>query len=460
VTPRGDRKGPTLAVPFTARTAIAVWIGLAASSWHAGLACAAEPPAPGARLTLSEAVALASAEAPAVRIALLKSLEAVARRGQERASLLPSLSGSAFGLNRTFNLEAQGFSLPGFPVLIGPVDQVDARLRVTQALFDAPSWLRLRARGFGVDASHAEADGSAEAAAQQAALAYVRAARAEAVVTAREADLALAQALVELAREQLEAGTGVTLDLTRARTQEAAARGELLVARHQADRAGIDLARALGLDPGLRWVLADTLGATLGKSEAPEQADSASSLGLSRRPELTAERARLERAQAERRAIVAERLPRLDAAADYGSSGAHWPDAIPTRTFLVQASIPLFDGLRREQRTAEQDAVAREAEVRATDLGRQIAAEAQAAVLDLASGKERESVAVERVRLAEEELSEARERFASGVAGSIDVIQAQASVLHARDAVIDARTAVATARVALARAAGVARTLR
>jgi outer membrane protein TolC len=422
--------------------------------------CADGPVVDGAPLTLAGAVAHAARATPGVEIAALRRQEADAKRGQARGQLLPSLSGSALALERTFSTRAQGLSFPGLPNLIGPVDQVDARLRATQTLFDAPSWMRLRASGLAVDVSRAEMEGAAEAAAQQAALAYVRAARARAAVGARLSDLELARALMELAQEQSKAGTAVALDIARARTQEAAARGALLVARNQADRAAIDLARALGLDPTAPLTLADTLGATLGSSEVPEAADSAVGLALLRRPELAAERGREARARADRGAIVAERLPRLDLSADYGLSGDHPSGSIATRQFAVQATVPLFDGLRREQRAAEQGAVAREAEVRVRDLERQIGAEVRSAALDLESGREQEAVALEQVHLAEEELGQARERFTSGVASNIEVIEAQAALLRARDAVIDARTAVALARVALARAAGAARTMR
>jgi outer membrane protein TolC len=50
-------------------------------------------------------------------------------------------------------------------------------------------------------------------------------------------------------------------------------------------------------------------------------------------------------------------------------------------------------------------------------------------------------------------------RFAAGVAGNIEVINAQATLLQARDADIDARFGAAVARVALASAVGVAQTL-
>ncbi len=418
-----------------------------------------------AAMSLEQAVSIAASVTPAVQVAALRTTGAEARRGQARAALLPTFSGSAFTLERTYSLKATGISFPrlpglSFPDLIGPVNQVDARLRAAQPLFDAASWLRLRSAGLGVGVSRAEAGASAETAAQSAALTYVRASRAAAVVSARAADLELARQLASLAEDQVRAGTAARIDVIRARTQEAAARGALLVAQNQAARATIDLARALGLDPATRFVLSDTLSTTLGSSAAPAGTDAALALALAQRPELAAERSRFARAGAEQRAIQAERLPRLDFSADYGLSGAHSSDALATRTVMLAASMPIFDGLRREGRAAEQRAVARESEVRERDLRQQVAAEVLGAVLDVSSGLEQESVAMERLRLAEEELAQARERFASGVAGNIEVIGAQSSLLRGRDALIDARTAAAVARIALARAAGVARTVR
>jgi outer membrane protein TolC len=401
-----------------------------------------------------------------VQVAGLKTREAQAKKGQALALLLPSLSGTAFNMQRTFNFNTLGITFPhipgfpSFPTIIGPVYQFDARLRGAQTLFDAASWVRLRSAGLGVGVSRAEQNGTAEQAAQAAALAYVRAARAAAQVSARQADLDLARQLTALAEDQLKAGTAAGIDVIRARTLEAAARGALLVARNQADRAAIDLARSLGVDPATRFALSDTLATPLGASQAPVEAEAAVALALQGRPELAVERTRLKRARTDRLAIQAERLPRLDVSGDWGPSGVHAADAMLTRDVTLALSLPIFDGLRREDRLAEQNAVAREAEVRARDLEQQVAAEVRGAVLDVSSGLEQESVAVERLGLAQQELDQARERFTSGVAGNIEVINAQSNLIRARDALIDARTAVATARIVLARAAGVARTVR
>jgi outer membrane protein len=158
-------------------------------------------------------------------------------------------------------------------------------------------------------------------------------------------------------------------------------------------------------------------------------------------------------------AIRAERLPRVDLAADYGLNGPHVGSMIRTGEVGVEVTLPILDGWRREGRRAEQEAVARQADIRAHDLTQEIAAEVDAAFLDIGAAQAQSGIADEGLRLAEQELSQARERFRAGVAGNIEVIDAQASLVQARDGDIDARYAAAAARVALARAVGEAHTL-
>ena len=417
------------------------------------------------RLSFAEAVRRAAGEAPAVEFATVRTREADARVRQARAALLPSLSASGGWLNRTFNSKSLGISFPTipgqapFPELVGPFDNYDARLRATQTLFDWASVTRVRAAGAAADGSRAERGQAVEGAAQAAAVAYLRAARAGAVVAARLADSNLATELVSLAEAQQAAGVSAAIDVTRARTQLVAAQGLLIVARNQLDRARIDLSRTLGLDPATPLELTDTLAATLGAADVPAARDSGVTAALANRPDLGAELARAAAARQTRAAIKAERLPRLDVAADYGANGLTVPRAISTRQIGVQLTVPLWDGFRREARISEQEAVVRESQVRERDLRQQIAADVDGALLDLGSAAAQQAIAVERLRLAQDELDQARERFRAGVAGNIEVIDAQSNLIRARDTDIDARFAAASARVALARAVGVARTL-
>ena len=127
---------------------------------------------------------------------------------------------------------------------------------------------------------------------------------------------------------------------------------------------------------------------------------------------------------------------------------------LSTYSVGVQLSVPVFDGLRREARVQEQEAIAQAAEVRRQDLELQAATEVRGALLDLASTREQVAATRERLRLGEQELTQARERFEAGVAGNADAITASLALTGARTLLIDALTAYQNARVALARATG------
>ena len=437
---------------------ILAWLGAAPHVLGAQAPVAGAP----LRLSFADAVRVASSEAPAVALAGLRTDEADARVRQARSALLPSLSVGGVWLNRTFNTRSLGIPFPAsFPVPnpVPPFNDYDGRVSASQTLFDWSSVARVRAAGAQADGSRAERGVTVEGTALTAALAYLRAVRAQAVVAARQADSTIAAELVGLAEAQKAAGVSAAIDVTRARTQLVTAEGLLLVAHNQLDRARIDLTRALGIDPTTALAFTDTLTAALGAADVPAARDSLVAAGLANRPDLRAELARGGAARQTGSAIRAERLPRVEVAADYGVNGLTVPSAIATRDLTLQVSVPILDGFRREARLAEQDAVVRESQVREHDLRQQIAADVDGALLDLHSAQAQQAVAAERLRLAADELAQSRERFKAGVAGNIEVIDAQSNLIRARDTDIDARFAAASARVSLARAAGVARTL-
>ncbi len=425
----------------------------------------AQSPVP-ERLSLGEAVQRGAGAALPVVEADAMVREAAARRDETRAGLFPDLSGSAGYVNRTFNIHTFGLEFPTvpgtppFPDLVGPFTVTDARATLRQAVVDFSTLARIRSSGGAVQVSQAARSVAAEQAAERTALAYLGAVRAEAIVAARQADLDLAERLAALSQAQLEAGLSPGIDVTRARTQVAGARGLLLVAENNRSRAEIELARSMGVDPARRFLLTDTLAATLARSEAPEEQMAARQLARERRPDLALERAMVQHASLEKGAIKSERLPRLEVEGDAGFSGTSFTSGLATRQVALALTLPLFDGLRRESRIAEQNAIIDAATARERDTEQQLDAEVDAALLDLASAGEQERVALEGLSLAEDEVAQAEERFQSGVAGNIEVINAQSSLLRARDALIDARTAGATARIRLARATGMAETIR
>ena len=413
------------------------------------------------RLSLGEAVRLAASQTAAVQGAQLRVDEARARVTESRASLLPQVNLTPSWTSHTVNSASFGFNFPAPPgqpplldpngQIIGPVRFWDIRGGASQTLIDPAASQRVRAARAGVNAASAEVATAGENAASNAALAYLRALRSEATYHARIADSTLAVDLLNVARNQLEAGVGVGLDVTRAQSQLASARAQLIVARNDRDRSQLDLKRALNLPLDLSLTLSDSL-------TAPVTVDTtvatAVAQAVQNRPDIRAAEAELEAAEQQVAASRATRLPTVNAFANTGPTGLGFSHLLNTYTYGVQLSWPVFEGGRREGQTEEQRAVAKEIEVRRRDLQQQTTADVRAALLDIASAREQVDAARTRQSLAELEVQQARDRFNAGVAGNADVITASVTLNSARTGLIDALASYQAARVSLAKAEG------
>jgi outer membrane protein TolC len=400
----------------------------------------------------------------------LRADQAGARVRERRADLLPTISSYVQEAGRTFNTSTLGIDFPATPgepplfdprgQVLGPINTLDVRGRVQQNLLDFGALGRVRSAQAAARSSNADADASAEQAATVASTAYIKAMRADADLHARQADTLLATDLLGIARAQLQAGTGVALDVTRARAQLAATRSSLIASRNARDHAHLDLLRALSLTVGTDIVLTDSLSLVAAATEPIPDEAALLAQALRARPDILAEEARVRAAQQGLSAIKAERLPTLGLVADDGVIGKNGARLLNTYTWGLQLSIPIFDGFAREARVQEQRSVVKEAEIRQRDVEQQAQADVRGAVLDLAAAREELDAASERLRLAEQELAQARDRFNAGVAGNADVVNASLALTASRTLVNDAETAYQLARVSLARATGSVTTLR
>ena len=456
-TPPAPPTTPPGGAPITAPGSAAGGVSTNAMPGAAGAAAAQGP------LTLGAAARLAAAQSAGSEVARFRITQARARLTQSRSALLPTVSALASQNQRTFNTASFGISFPSAPgqrplfdpngQVAGPVNIYDVRARAAANLFDVSAVERVRAARTLVRAGTSDADAQAQLAAGAAAVAYLRVQRAEAQLGNRAADSALAGELVGIAQQQLRAGTGVGLDVTRARSQFAGTRAGLIAARGERDRARLDLARALGLPLDARVTLADTLGAAA-DAAVPNDEAAAVRAALARRADLRAAAEQLDAARQQGAAIRAERLPSVQAFVDDGNTGRGPGRLLNTYTYGVQVNVPIFDAGRRGGRLQEQQAATSELDVRRRDLEAQTAVDVRGALLDLRSAGEQAAAARERLTLAEQEVAQARDRFRAGVAGNADVITASQSLTAARTAYADALAARQSARIALARAQG------
>ena len=396
-------------------------------------------------LTLHEAVLLGRRHGVQGELAQLESAAADARVGERRADLLPTLGGQAGISRQTNNLSEFGLSVPGFPAVTDPFTLYALRGRATQTLFNGASLSRLRGTGADARAAGYDARAARDRAGLQAGLAWLRAVSTAETVKAREADSVVAADLLRMARQQLQAGVSAAIDVTRAEVNMAAIRGQLLSARNERDQARLELNRALNVPADTAIVLSDTLDAVT--TDLPVDADSAVAYAVAHRPETAAARERTRAAQLQRRAITWENLPSVEAFGQINQTGIQLDTLRFTWSLGVQVSVPLFDGLRRQRRAAEQSARLAAQDLRERDLRRTVEVEARSALLDLASARGAVEVAQERLRLADQEMRQAEERFAAGAAGSVETSQAQLGLSAARDGLIQAKVNLSSARV-------------
>ncbi|NWG11960.1 MAG: TolC family protein [Acidobacteria bacterium] len=414
------------------------------------------------RLSLREAleIALGAEGNPRVRIASEGVRQARYRSAQARSALLPNVEASLSDIDRTQNLRAFGLQfelpVPGFalPRLVGPFTVLDARASASQTVFDLSSIRRYQASRAGVEQASAENENVQDQIRNQVARAYLAALRADAALETARANLKLAEELLELATRMKATGSATGIEVTRARVQLANEQQRVLVAENERTRAQLQLLKAIGADLTATVELTQRLELLPVTGAALEDA---LKLALESRHDWKAQMKREETARLNQSAVKWERLPSASVFADYGTIGAGFDDAIPTRTYGIAVRIPIFDGGRRDARRAESTSQLLQERLRTQDLRDQIELEVRVALDNLRSATDQARTAEEGVALAQGELEQAQRRYAAGVGSSIETTDAQARLQRARDNRIAALFNYNLARIELGTATGTIR---
>jgi outer membrane protein TolC len=414
---------------------------------------AAEPPI---ELTLQDCVALAVQNNLVVRLAKANNTAARGRVLQSASSLLPRLTG-VLSQTRIFkeDLPSEGFTPfigQGFPELLGPWNDFEARVRLVFEIFDLPAILRLKSADADDRAAAMEENLAVEQVAAAATLAYVELFRARQAIASAQADVDLALDLRQLAEDKKHAGTAAGIDVARSKTREEEMRLALLEARNVAREAEVRLQRVVGLTLERGVILKDAPG--FAPSEPP-QIEATLQAARADRWELRIAEERFSSARAQWRAEESARLPSVALTGDFGLSGPD-PDsrARTTGSAGVALELPLFTGGAITGRVREAEGKWAAAESRLADLRTQVEEDVRLALIDLGDAVERVDTASEVQRLAEDELAMARDRFAAGVADNVELLDSQTALTHAHDAQVSALARYQAARINLALALG------
>jgi outer membrane protein TolC len=239
----------------------------------------------------------------------------------------------------------------------------------------------------------------------------------------------------------------------RAQVQAQTQRQRLISAENEYEKSKLQLERATGIPVGQPLTLTDSM--PYSAMVAPT-IDAAMQRALDQRADYLAAKSQVEAAQAARRAATSALLPSLRIDGDWGAIGQTVAAAANTYSIAAMVRVPIFDAGKTTARRLESESALRQREAELADLHGRIEYEVRAALLDLTAADQQVQAARTNRDLAGQQLTQARDRFAAGVAGNLELTQAQEAVASAEDVYIAALYAHNLAKASLARALGVA----
>lgn len=387
----------------------------------------------------------------------------VARAERERAlsALLPQVTGALTETEQQLSLKTIGFNFkfppipgfPGIPTIVGPFHYTEAQANVSAKVFDWNARKNLHAARANEEAARLSVQDARDLVVQAVASGYLQiiadASRAESI----QAQVNTADTIYKRAVDQKKAGTSPGIDVLRAEVQLKTEQQRLLAQQNQLEKDKLALARVIGLPPGQAFQIADNIPFApltgLTQEEALRTA-------VAQRPDYQSARKLVEAAQESLKAARAEWYPTVDVNGYYGDAGPSLNNS--HSVFLVTGALRfnIFNGGRIRSDLDQAQASLKQYSDELADLGGQIDYQVRAAFLDIKTAADQVSVAESNLDLANQTLTQSRDRFAAGVTDTVEVVQAQQSVAAANDSLISARFAHNVAKVELARALGMA----
>jgi outer membrane protein TolC len=371
------------------------------------------------------------------------------------SALLPQLDAKVGETIEQLNLKTIGFNLviPGanIPTIVGPFHFIDVRAYASWTAFDYSARKDYRSAVESQRAAQLSVMDARDLVVEATASAYLQIVADASRVEAIRSQVETAQALYDRTADQQRAGTAAGIDVLRSQVELKQQQQRLLAQRNQFDKDKLALSRVIGLPNGQQFNLSETAPFAPLTAMTQEQALLAA---IAQRPDYQSSQARVRAAEHDVQAARGERYPTAGVTADYGDVGPALNDSHGTFTFVASAKINLFNGGRINGDVIRAKAALKQRQDELADLSGQIDYQVRAAFLDIRTAADQVTVAQDNLDLANQTLTQARDRFGAGVTDNIEVIQAQESVASANDSLISALYSHNLAKVALARALG------
>jgi outer membrane protein TolC len=333
----------------------------------------------------------------------------------------------------------------------GPFETFQAGPSFGTTVFDLTLWRRWKASQQTANATSAQERGVREQIVALVVSQYLGSLRATADVKAAQSRVDLAQALYDQAADLQRNGAGTGIDTLRANVELQNEKQRLIGAQTEQKTSLYGLSRLLNLDPQRPVELADQVSFF----ETPAiQVDQSLESAYQNRPEMRTLAFQARALELQKKAVSATRLPSVRVDGNWSYTGLTPQSVIPTYQYGISLEMPLFTSGRIAAQTSQADLEIRKLEQQRLETRNTVALEVKTSAAQLDAARHEVEVANLGVRLAREEVDQARDRFQAGVANNIEVISAQDALARANDNQILALYRYNQARADLARATG------
>ncbi len=375
-----------------------------------------------------------------------------------RSALYPNFSGGFRENVQQIDLASYGFNfkLPpnlgfNFPNIVGPFNFFDLRGYLTQSVANVQAIRSYQSSREAQRAAELSAADAREVVVYVVTSAYLQVLAEAARVESAEVQVQSAQAIFQQASDRYASGLNAKIDMTRSQVELQTQQQRLTAEEASYAKEKIGLAHLIGLSPAQVFSLADKLPYAPLENITLEQA---LALAAQNRSDLKAAEAQLHAAEFARKAAVAERYPTLGVTADYGVIGMNPPHSNGTFDVSGQLLFPIWAGGHSGGDILAADATLKQRRAEYESMRSRVEADVRDAYLDLNSAVELVRVAQSRRDLARDELTQSTDRFASGVADTVEVTQAQEALASAESDYIADLNAHNLAKASVARAIG------
>ena len=237
--------------------------------------------------------------------------------------VLPHVTATPYVADSQINLAELGFaSISGLviPTSIGPFSYFDARLNVTQSLFDSKLINNTRASTQSLKSAEYTFKDARDLVVLAVGYVYLQAIADEARIQTAQAQVETAKALFDQATNQVHPGTSPEIDGLRAKVELQTRQQQLIQAKNNFAIQKLTVARVMGLAPGQEFDLTDK---TPYRPFDGVSIDDALKRAYAARSDYLAAMTDVRAAEFSRKAAVAGYYPSLSFNADYGTAGSH-----------------------------------------------------------------------------------------------------------------------------------------